>query len=400
MREAFAARLLWTCLAIAALAAGYQHVGVKGEARSAFNRWRPQLFELARGEDIYLTRAFPTPPIMAAILLPFAKLPPKTGMVAWFAAKALAAALAAVWLARTFAGPRPPAWLAPGGLALAALPVLGDLQHGNVNLLILFLVAAAWGLHRARHDFTAGLATALAAACKVTPGLLAAYFLWRGNWRAAAGVAVGAALWLVLVPGQVFGHGRNLELLASWRATMLKPYVERGEVDANGVNQSLPALVTRLLAPVVPHHWEKEKPVQVNFCAWPPKKVRHAAAWASGAVLAAWLLATRRGLPDAHFCLTLLAMLALSERTWKHHYVLALPAALLLLSAARQRRAYRWPLAFAAGAMLLCSKDLTGTRISDWMQAQGAYLWAAGALAAATWRWSATASRHLGGRWP
>src|SRR5882724_14692 len=80
-------RWLVVAFLAAATAVGAYYVGVKGVKRSAFNRWRPQILALWNDEDVYYKYAFPTPPIMALILSPFASLASTAGMTAWFVFK-------------------------------------------------------------------------------------------------------------------------------------------------------------------------------------------------------------------------------------------------------------------------------------------------------------------------
>src|SRR5262249_31421334 len=157
---------------------------------------------------------YPNPPIMGIVLRPFMALPPVTGAVAWLLFKAGLTVLSLFWAIRLFRGdgpavPDPAVALA---LLLALHPILGDLSHGSVNLLIGFLVFAFLELFRRRSDGAAGLVLALAVACKVTPALFVPYLVWKRAWQALAGVAVGLALWLVVVPSAVFGWGHNAEL--------------------------------------------------------------------------------------------------------------------------------------------------------------------------------------------
>src|SRR5262249_7908787 len=68
---------------------------------SAFLRWRGMIRDLFAGENIYIgVNEYPNPPIMAAVLRPFAELPPVTGAMAWFYAKVLMGALSAGWAFR------------------------------------------------------------------------------------------------------------------------------------------------------------------------------------------------------------------------------------------------------------------------------------------------------------
>src|SRR5262249_62247392 len=81
-----------------------------------------------------------------------------------------------------------PVWAKGLTVLLSLRPILGDLLHGNVNLLILFLVGGALALFRARRDLSAGVVLALAVACKLTPALFLPYFGLQPGWQAVAGV--------------------------------------------------------------------------------------------------------------------------------------------------------------------------------------------------------------------
>src|SRR5262249_24956563 len=138
-----------------------------------------------------------------------------------------------------------PLWAKVMTIVLSLRPIMGDLTHGNVNLLILFLVIGALYTFHRGSDTTAGIILGLAIACKVTPALFVPYFLWKRAWRTVAGCLLGLSLFLFLVPGLFLGMGRNTQLLVSWYDCMVKPYVVSGEVTTDHLNQSLPGLIYR-----------------------------------------------------------------------------------------------------------------------------------------------------------
>lgn len=91
-------------------------------------------------------------------------------------------------------------WLLGAG-AFAFPPVVGELVMGNVHLLLLGLLAAAWlGIRRATPggDLLAGVAVGVAAVIKVFPGLLLLWFLLTRRYRAALGFAVGAGAFVAV----------------------------------------------------------------------------------------------------------------------------------------------------------------------------------------------------------
>ena len=318
------------------------------QTRSAFLRWRAMIHEAFAGTNVYVgVHEYPNPPVMAVVLKPFADLPPLAGALAWFYAKVGLAVLAALWVFRLVQGQSPPA--ATGGLspaqalavALSLPPLLGDLSHNNVNIFILFLVAATLELYRRGRDTGAGVVLGLAIACKVTPLVFVAYFGWKRRWRVLAATAAGLVLWLALVPGAVFGFDRNADLLTDWYKLMVRPALVENRVTSEHPNQSVPGVVYRLLT---------HSPSFVEY----PDNIPTGVAYhnvadigtpAARRVVQGCLLVfgvavvvlcrsprTARAGPwvAAECALMVLAMLLFSERTWKHHAVtLLLPFAVL-----------------------------------------------------------------------
>lgn len=362
--------------------------------------------DLVGGTDVYAKYAFPTPPIMGLVLYPFALLPGRWGMAAWFGFKSGLVVAMVWWLARMireFHG-RVPAWLVPLGVILGARPVIGDLLHGNVNLWILFLVLGGLVAYRSGRDAWAGLSLGLAAACKLTPGLVIVYFAWKRAWRTVLASLAALVLWLFLVPGAVLGFGHSIDLVASWHRRMVAPFVAEGQVDTEQVNQSLPALLHRMMTPSMAIKPDDGRPIlQANVTTVSPSAVNAlvAGAWVAVLVGLAWTCRTpegsRREPRIAHeLMLVLFATLILSERSWKHHFVVFLPSYVLLVVEAWRAlargeqgiaRVIVGAIIFSTLALALTSKDLArpllGPDGSKWMQVYGAYLWATAALAVA-----------------
>jgi alpha-1,2-mannosyltransferase len=362
--------------------------------RSAFLRWRDQLQHLG-SEDIYQRYNFPYPPVMAMLLEPFMRLPPLAGSLGWFFLKVAMTALSAVWIFRmveTPARPFPP-WAKAVTVLLSLRAITSDLTHGNINLFILMLVAAAlYAFHQGR-DWRAGIVLALGISCKLTPALFVPYFLWKRAWKTLAGCAAGLLLFLVIVPGLRFGFERNLTLLRHWTDNMVAPFVVQGAVTSDHLNQSLPGLVFRLLT----HSPSGHDPLGLhpeydNFANLSPRL----AGWlikgcsVAFAGLVVWSCRTTISLRQgwrlaAEFSLIVLGMLLFSERTWKHHCVtLLLPFAVLVYHFAVCRpgmmlRAY--VVGSLGGATLLMT--LTGTpgfgalnEMAQRAEVYGAYVWA------------------------
>jgi hypothetical protein len=378
------------------------------ETRSAILRWRPQLLEMEAGQDISGRHNYPNPPIMGLVLLPVAQLPPLASALAWYYVKAILAAVTLFWIFRWLAGPDQafPAWAQILIVLLSLRPILGDLQHGNVNLFIFFLVAGALTLYRLRLDGLSGLVLGLAIACKVTPALFLPYLVWKRSWRALAGTAAGLALflWPGYLPSQIMGAEPYQKQLVSWYNLMVHPFVVEGKVTSEHENQSLPGVVHRLFTHS-PSFSTFDKDQQYcplrydNVLSLQPEAARWLVKGCLGlfALLVVWSCRTplrpRQGwrLP-AEFSLILLGMLLFSERTWKHHGVtLALPFAVLTYVLAVERCGV-WLKTYLAGTLALTAALMASTStemlpdgLAKMAQVYGAYVLAyfllAGALA-------------------
>jgi hypothetical protein len=366
----------------------------------AFDRWKGQIQNIEDGDDIYQHYNYPNPPIMALILEPLMGLPTVAGALCWFYLKVGMTLLALRWVFRLVEDPgRPfPPWAKALTVLLSLRPILGDLNHGNINLFILFLVVASLHSFNRRQDLQAGILLALSIACKVTPALFLPYFLWKRAWKTLAGCALGLVLFLWLVPAAFLGNERNATLLHSWIERMVLPYVVKGEVTTEHPNQSLPGLAFRLLThspSFVAYPGNRQVGVGYhNIIALDPDVVRWLVkgCMALFAGLVVWTCRTptasvRSGWRmGSEFSLVVLGMLVFSERTWKHHCVtFMLPFAVLCYYLARGRPSIplrRYLIATLAVTELLMA--VTSTSLLDWVengtaklaQVGGTYVWA------------------------
>ena len=361
------------------------------QTKSALLRWLPQVQDASAGRDIWADYNFPNPPIVAMLLVPLASLPPLAASLVWLYAKVLLTVWAILWVFRLVESPqRPfPVWAKVLALLLSLRPILGDLSHGNINLLILFLIVAMLRLDSQRRDWSAGLVLGLAIACKVTPALFVPYFLWKRAWRVVAGAALSLAVCLFVVPALWLGPERNLQGLHSWTRGMIAPYLT-GVDKASAVtvssgtvyrsihyNQSLPATLHRLLTtshsfstfegdtfvPLRTHALLELDPASVR---WLVKLALVGFALLMGWVCRADRHTARPGARVvAEYAIIALGMLIFSERTWKHHCVsLLLPYAVLCYTLAYVRSGLRWRLGLvltaSLGLIMVTSPGLLG----------------------------------------
>ena len=354
------------------------------ESRSAIQRWQPQLLDLDQGEDIARKYQYPNPPVMAVLLYPLAKLPPLAMALIWYYAKVGMAFLAVLWTWQMVEGSNKLPWYCLLlAIALSIRPIIGDLQHGNVNLLVLLLCVGSLKLWMNGNDLAAGIVMALAVSCKVTPALFIYYFLLKRSWWTMVGGAIGLALFLYpgFVPAAVLGWDANQTQLFSWFDEKVKPFIIEGKVTPEHNNQSVPGLLFRLLSefpsftsfvdgkytPLEFHNFFNLDPVvtkrivqllMVGFAALMFLYCRNSKTLAQTE-------ATTRTALVAEFGLVLLGMLIFSERTWKHHAVILLIPWVVLSARLAQIPLWNFEKKFLVALLITCTllMSLTSTGV-------------------------------------
>ncbi|HEX3780649.1 MAG TPA: glycosyltransferase 87 family protein [Pseudonocardiaceae bacterium] len=220
-------------------------------------------------------------------------------------------------------------WLALGILLPVALvfePVRSTLSYGQINLLLMGLVAL--DCLAARSRWPRGALIGLAAAVKLTPAAFVLFFLLRKDWRSA----LRAGISFVVCAGIGF--------VLDWHDSV--SYWTKVAYQTNRIglgyigNQSITAVLMR-------------------FGLQPPlRSAVYLALVAVFAVLA--VLAMRRALAAGQWVLALslngvLELLA-SPISWSHHWVWSVPLVLSLVMLGRRRRAVL-PLLVAFAGLLL-----------------------------------------------
>ncbi|MGL5166803.1 MAG: glycosyltransferase family 87 protein [Afipia sp.] len=144
----------------------------------------------------------------------------------------------------------PGPWLAalPGFATVAFVFETYALGQPNLVLLAMMLMGF-WWLQRGR-SWPAGALFALATAIKVFPVAVFPYLLFRGHWRAATGMVIFLAVFLVALPAPIRGYQRNVSELTTWVDSMVgsaseKGFGQREEQNWSWINQSLIAQVHR-----------------------------------------------------------------------------------------------------------------------------------------------------------
>ena len=395
---------LWATIVLVAAAFYYPKAA---DQRSAFVRWQPQVLQFWEGTNIYDRMYFPNPPIMPITLYPLMTLPPVAAAMSWFLIKA---GLTTITFLICFnvvkpAGKPMPPFFQTAVLLLALRPILGDLHHGNINLVILFLVALMYEAWRRDWDIGAGILLALAIAFKVTPALFVPYFAYKKSWRTVGATFLGLALFLFVVPTLVLGWEFNQLCLTTWWHRMLTPFLVEGNASPQEPNQSMVGVLTRLLTEIEPGTNRYDVRHDVNLMALSPVYVGYLIKGVSVALvgLLAYFCRTKNAdrrspLYLGEISLVVLTMLFMSERSWKHHFVtLVFPYAYLMyeLYSPRISPRARWSIggALVASFVLMAS---TSTEFGGFFadghgheiaQGYGMFLWAAVVLyVAVAWR--------------
>ena len=100
---------------------------------------------------------------------------------------------------------------------LACLPPIAHtLMRGQANVFLLLLLCGAMAAVIHNRRWRAGACLAGMACLKIFPAYLILYPLWRRDWRAAAGWAIGLFVGLLLVPALVLGPERTAPSTRSW----------------------------------------------------------------------------------------------------------------------------------------------------------------------------------------
>ncbi len=257
------------------------------------------------------TYGFTYPPFAALAMLPMAIVAWPVAIVLSGAACVLATVAVLHWLIDPIA--RRNGWVRWFALALAIgfaaafEPMRETFLFGQVNMLLVFLVAADLVLLVGRGSRFGGIGIGLATAIKLTPGIFILYLLVTRRWRAAA-VASGTAAAATLVAALVVPDASRV----FWTDALWN--TDRVGALAFISNQSLNGAVARL------------HPGDPSTAVWLLTVV---------AVLVVWVVRVRRsaaaGDELAGFALTGIVGCLSSPITWIHHLVWVGPAIVLLL---------------------------------------------------------------------
>jgi hypothetical protein len=212
----------------------------------------------------------------------------------------------------------------PLGILLAAIAVSAPFKYalwlGQTHMLFVLLALLAAAAAERRADAAAGIALALAAAVKITPGFLALYWLVRGEWKPAAWFA-GASAVLAALTAAATGWDATTAYIATLQRVS-------GVLLAAFNNQSLAAFLS-------PESWQRAYLLDwrmLPLAGW--LKLLSIGLVIASAAGAGWLSrggeAVRRG---AALSIALIGITVFTPIAWSHYFLVLIPAAMLLAQA-------------------------------------------------------------------
>jgi hypothetical protein len=346
-------RFLLGLLVVAAVA-----FGAVVEIRSAFQKMRRTDFGVyaraawavrAGGElyDIADDRGwhYCYPPPFAVLMTPLADPPvgeSRTGYLPFAVSVGVwyLFSLACVWFAlNQYANAVLPAeprgtrrwWYARTGPFLVAVGGVGfTLARGQVNLLVVAMLAAMFASHLRGRRFTAGLWLGAAICLKVIPAFLGLYLLLKRDTRGVAGTIAALVVGLLLIPASVWGVDKAVAMNRLMVTNVLQPGTT-GEGGATLAEELTNATATSSQSfQSAIHYLLHPDPASRPTLASKETRLAH---WAvGGALTLALVLAARgRAATPANELLLFgalgLLMLHLTPVSHMHYYAFGLPFA-------------------------------------------------------------------------
>lgn len=268
---------------------------------------------------------FTYPPFAAVVMVPLALVPGWLAAALW-TAMSVACVAAAVVVVRHADGRTAPGWLVAlvGAAAIGMEPVWQNLTFGQVNAIL--MLALLVDLVRPERRWS-GVLVGVVAGLKLTPLVFVVLLVLVGR-RTSAGRAVMAfaatvAVGFVAMPAASASYWTDDLLVAS-----------RVGPPELAHNQSVVGALTRLL--------DEPPSTLLWLCVAGPIAL---------AVLVVGVLRWRRGDPLLGVCLAAMAMLLASPIAWSHHWVWAVPVAVVLWDRSRWA-AVAWTAVFVTRPML------------------------------------------------
>jgi hypothetical protein len=187
------------------------------------------------------------PPFFLVALFPLWLLPYSVAAHVWYLASVLEIGGCFAIIMRAF-----PALREKKALLIVVAVAVGQyfvmvLHYGNVHLLVVFLMFAAFYFVLQNKNIPAAILISLAITIKLVPVLLLPYFALKKRWSLLAGVGV-LLIAINIAPSAYFGFRENIGLLRTWYGQVV---ASQGFHEDNGpINLSLKGELRRYLTPV------------------------------------------------------------------------------------------------------------------------------------------------------
>ncbi len=376
--------IAWSIVSIASLVIAIQawHRQVKDLAMphpldiNDFNRWLRMLPQFLHQHAAISGNLWPMPPFTFVLLAPLSWMSFPAAQFTWVLCKTVM--LAIIFYSSMAIVRRSGGKIDPLPMALILLiwlwPVVGDMQEGQMNLLMLTPLAAGLFFIQREElwtDVLGGLLVAMAVAIKVTPLIFLVYLLWRKRWIPALSILGGIVFWLFVPLAICFGPHQAVRWNQQYIHAMIAPYLVKGSVSIVS-GESLPGFLIRLLAHraafITYHHGVAKKYYVnvLNLSAPVAQRIVRIVLVSIGVIGLVWMRRTLPTFKSRRYIFEIGAVAAFllwaEAWCWVPHYVtliFTLMAAGLIASDSAAKPAARWRmtilLAIAAVLMMLTS---------------------------------------------
>jgi hypothetical protein len=355
----------WTRVLMIVLAVFFIGFGVITLIRSAFQEVKKTdltvylraAWAVRNGEDLYSVTDehgwhYHYPPLLASLLVPFAQPPASidekplvpfaTVVVLWYIL-GLACVLGAVKLLAGTIGPsgvhrdgKYRRWLIYFPLLIMMPALASSLGRGQINELVLLLLVGMMIAAAAGSRFAAGVWLAGAACFKVIPLFLVVYPLWKRDTKWLAGLALGLALGLIVIPSAIIGPSRTVTLYRNWGRHFIQPALVASD-DSPRNREILGATATdnQSLQGIIHNTWNLDRTTRPTTIAVLTKIVH----WFIGGLMTIYTLviAARSELKNPikevlSLGALIVPMLLISPVTHLHYFVWLLPVVMAVIA--------------------------------------------------------------------
>jgi hypothetical protein len=297
------------------------------------------------------------PPLLAVAASPLAWLTFEQAGWVWYSLNLLLA-LATVFIFARLLNHFSYPWALAAALFImgSSEPLTRTLTAGQLNVVLLFLLACSYRLIQKQRPIGGGICLGLATAIKVFPALLIVMLFWRRQWRAAWTAFIAAAV-LTLFSSLAAGAEVSLDFLDMVRQMGYgsSTWAELGmHFHIHPANQSPAALITRLLT--------LDPGKGVNGIVHLPGLAKILCYLMAFMILGILFRFTRpqpnrtrnrQEINGLAFLLALMASLLLPSLVWDHYLVIALLPFIVLLSGENQATGRPWFIILLTTAVIL-----------------------------------------------